>query len=96
MLMTARTGSCLSRYEDVYSASSASSGASSSCSGGSTESANRCSVSIDSSCPSGDVVGKVDWSRDGSTGSGTLAITLYDAYGRWLCQGTYDVTYTKL
>jgi len=55
-----------------------------------------CTVRTDETCTNNgvrsDIIGSVDWSEDGSVGSGILTVTVY---GSNPCYSTYDVTYIR-
>lgn len=95
-----RSGSCGPSFESNVNFSSTSGGTSGCTDHGSSATANRCSVSIDQTCPAStgkfDQVAKVDFSIDGTAGTGSESVTFYDSYGRVTCLGTYDLTFTKI
>ncbi len=73
-----------------------------SCTGEILYSADNCEVAnVNVKCPVEDVGemvfnAKMDWSLDGSTGQGEQNVILYDTYGEFVCQSSYDVAIKRL
>jgi hypothetical protein len=89
---TTRDGTCGRMPEQITPVDDSTPPAQLGCSGTRTKSANNCEVTATSlSCGGGpSLTGTLRWNGDSSKASGTLSLV---AAG---CQGTYDVTYTKL
>jgi hypothetical protein len=94
-----RSGNCGGFPEYVVDTNDSSNGGSS-CTGGVSVSADRCSASVNMTCPSGNLiikfVGKLDINLAGTTASGIIGITADYASGGLYCTGTYLMSYTKL
>lgn len=93
-----RDGTCGQINETVVNIGSG--GAPTSCTGNNVASTDNCSIDANIQCPTSDgdtliEVGQITWNGDGSSGSGTIAISLLDPGGNALCEGTYDVHYNR-
>lgn len=97
-----RTGNCGASGETVVVVSDAAKEeVQQSCAGEDIVSDDNCSISYDATCANPDntstrSAGKVTWGADGSSGSGTMALTVRAPSGAALCQGSYDIAYTRL
>ena len=71
------------------------------CSGSIVNSADNCIATMDQTCPvngqpgSTKTTGKVTFSDDGAGGSGIVGIQLYDGAGALVCNGSYNLTFTR-
>lgn len=93
-----RSGNCGPQNEGVVNLGAT--GAPSTCMDNSQASTDNCAVDFNVTCPfnAGQTVeetGQVTWNTDGSSGSGTIQLTLRDSLGDILCEGTYDVNYKR-
>lgn len=71
------------------------------CSGTRTKTADNCETTATSlRCPSSgagsQITGKLTWDSGSTRGTGIGSMILFNASGTATCQGTYDVTYTKI
>lgn len=97
-VITSQSGNC-GNYESVVVVNGASSDTSN-CTGSSTETADHCDVTMDTTCPTGSggtlaMRGTVNWSDDGNYGSGTSSLTITDNQGV-LCDGVVSLYYQKI
>lgn len=98
-----RTGDCGAAAETVDTVDKQPTAIDAPCKGSIGYTADNCAVTNDFSCPvdaveKGAVAtysGKYDWSKDGSSGSGILDLTIVNSAGKNLCHGTYDVTVSR-
>lgn len=99
--LKARSGNCGDVAETLVSLTGKPTTAPAPCTGSYTYSADNCEVTQDVRCPtpsggSARVAGSVDWSVDGRSASGVGELSTLTSSGSAACQGTYDVTYTKI
>jgi hypothetical protein len=110
---TERSGTCLDLQEQIVDLSNSTVEKFPGCDNRSTGTDYACRVQLDTTCPNHFVMwsthpvdgsdstytahGPVDWSPDGSKGTGVIQMTFNSAKDNSVvCSGTYDVTITRL
>lgn len=100
---TQRTGNCGAAPEQVVTMTEQPRSVTAPCAGAISYSGDNCKMTFSALCPQDQIgpgfkmqeEGTVNFNREGTRGTGVEQLILYDGNGALLCQGTYDLTWTK-
>lgn len=98
---TAQGGNCGAQADQITAVDDTTPPAQVGCGGTRTKSADNCEVTANQlACPAtgarAQITGTLHWNSDSSQGTGALGLIVFDASGAQVCQGTYEVVYTRL